>query len=154
MLDVLVVKPPGAVDGGFIFVPLGAREPLAVLHAMRRRRQNTGCTVGKPDTGAGERNLHHVFGEIAGRMGHRLIRSRNAAACRVVVGAEMSGDATARGSVKKSGQIRFSSLVEDRLCGFDHELESKQAFFDAKNIFERFEQACQRAWLSRETGFW
>src|SRR5882724_7064988 len=108
MLDMLVVEPPGAVDCVTIFAALGAREPLALLHPMWRRRQNVGCAVGNPDSGAGKRDLHHVFGKIAGRVEHCLVRGRDAAACRVIVSTEMSGDATARGRVEQSGQTRFT----------------------------------------------
>src|SRR5467141_1549250 len=111
MPDVLVVEPPGVVDRVAIFVALGPREPLTLLHPMRRRRQNVGSAVGKPDSGAGKRDLHHMFGKIASRVGHRLVRGRNATACRVIVSTEMSGDATARGSVEQLGQTRFAPPV-------------------------------------------
>src|SRR5467141_816570 len=154
MPDVRAMEPPGAVDCVTIFAALGAREPLALLHAMRRRRQNVGCAIRNPDSGAGKRDLHHVFGKIAGRVGHRLVRGRDAAACRVIVSTEMSGDATARGRVEQSGQTRFASPVEDRLGGFDHDLESKQTFLDVESGFERFEHTCQRGRLLRDHDFW
>ena len=41
---------------------------------MRADRHDVGGAVRQPDAGAGQRDLHHVLGEVARRMGHVLMR--------------------------------------------------------------------------------
>src|ERR1700693_5468517 len=95
MLDVSEVKPPGAMNGFAIFFLLSPREPLAFIRAMRRRGENVRCAIGEPYARARKRDLHHVFGEVAGGVVHHLIGRGDAAAGRVIVSAKMRGDAAA-----------------------------------------------------------
>ncbi len=80
-------------------------------------------------------------------MVHHLVRGGDAAAGRVIVSAEMRGDAPAAGRVQKPRQVRFPALVENRLRRFDHHLESQRAFFKAQRRFHRLEQVRQRGHL-------
>ena len=52
----------------------------------------------------GERHLHHVLGEVAGRVGHRLVRGGDVAGRGVVVGAEVRARAAALGGRDEPGQ--------------------------------------------------
>src|ERR1700674_3386124 len=89
MLDVSEVKPPGAMNGFAIFFLLSAREPLAYTRAMRRGGEHVRCAIGQPYARARKRDLHHVFGEVAGGVGHHLGGRGGAAARRVIVCAKM-----------------------------------------------------------------
>src|SRR5579872_1741048 len=85
VLDVSKVKPPGAMDCFTILRLLRGRELLTFFRAVWWRGEHVRRAIGEPEARSSERNLHHVFGEVAGGMVHHLIGRGDAAACRVIV---------------------------------------------------------------------
>src|SRR6185369_11569994 len=90
---------------------------------MRRNRHDVCRTIGKPDTRACKRNLHHVFRKIAGGVQHVLVSSGDAATRSVVISAEMRGDTPSFGSGKQKRQVDLSLMIDNRLRRFDHHLK-------------------------------
>src|SRR5205085_4859634 len=95
MLNMIVMKFPGAMDDGAVFVALILRQVRSFSSAMRGYRHDVRRAIREPDARPGERDLHHVLREIARRMHHVLVCCGNAATGRVVVGAEVRCYATA-----------------------------------------------------------
>ena len=95
MLNVIVVQLPCSMDHFPVLFDLLRRQRRATFgETMRSDRHDVCRTIGKPDAGAGKRNLHHVLRKVAGRMQHVLVRSGDVATGSVVVSAEVSRDAT------------------------------------------------------------
>src|SRR5437879_2769538 len=101
MLDVIVMKSPGPMDNCAVFVNLVLRQLLSFSSTTWSDRHDVGRAIREPDAGSGKRDLHHVLREIARRMHHVLVRRGNAAASRVVVGAEVRRNTTATSSLQK-----------------------------------------------------
>src|SRR5215213_11651818 len=115
MLNVAVVKLPRAMDHLTVLFDLLLRERRAAFDkTMRRHRHDVCRAIGEPDAGPGKRNLHHVLREIAGRMQHVLVRSGDVAAGGVIVGTEMSGNATPFSSSKQQREVDLSLMIDDR----------------------------------------
>ena len=99
MLYVIVMEFPGAMDHLAVFINLfGGQRGSTFAEAMRRHRHDVCRAIGKPDAGAGKRDLHHVFSKVTSRMHHVLVRRGDAATRGVVVSAKVRSDTTtARG---------------------------------------------------------
>ena len=112
ILDVVEVELPGGVDDAAVFFALLGRERRAgVAGAMRRDGQNVGGAIGEPEAGAGQGNLHHIAGEVAGGMEHVLVGGGDAAAGGVVIGAEVGGDAAAARSGHQAGEGALATVI-------------------------------------------
>ena len=110
MLNVIEVKFPGAMDHLPVFFDLlRSQRRAAFRETMRRDRHDVRRSVGKPDAGAGKRNLHHVFRKVASRMKHVLVRGRDVAAGRVVVSSEVRRNATPFTRSKQQRKIDLST---------------------------------------------
>ena len=98
---------PGALDGRAVLELLLRRERRpAGRGAVRADRHHVGRAVREVDARAGEHHLHHLLGELAGRVGHRLVRGGDAAGGGVVVGAEVGADAAALGGGRRAPAAR------------------------------------------------
>ena len=106
-----------------IFFVLSACELFPLVRAVERRRQDAGDAVGNPDAGPSEGELHHVSGEITGRVRQGLVVGGNSEAGRVIVSAKMRGGAAPGGCLEQARKIRFAAFVQNRLGGLDHQLE-------------------------------
>src|SRR5579862_9551469 len=96
MANVIEMKFPRMMDRGTIFADLfGGKWCGALCSMMNGNGKNVCGAVGKPDAGAGKSDLHHFTREVAGLVRHVLVGSRDTAAGRVVIRAEMRGHATA-----------------------------------------------------------
>src|ERR1044072_5542929 len=151
MLNVTVVQPPRSMDHFPVFFDLCGRQRWTTFsEAMRRNRHDVGRAVGKPDTGAGKRNLHHVLRKVAGRMQHVLVSCCDVASGSVVVSAEVSRNATTFRSSEQQGQIDLSAMIDDRLRGFDHHLEFQTALSELGVLFELCEQRSEERRVGKE----
>src|SRR6185503_18729520 len=91
----IVVQPPRSMDHFPVLFDLRGRQRWSAFgESMRRNGHDVSRAVGKPDAGAGKRNLHHVLREVAGWVQHVLVSRCDVAACSVVVSAEVSRNAT------------------------------------------------------------
>src|SRR5437868_12178269 len=94
MLDVVVMKLPGAIDHSKVLFNLLLGQARALRSAMRADGHDVGCAVREPDACAAQSDLHHVAREVAGRMRHVLVCSSYLATRSVIVCAEMRGGHT------------------------------------------------------------
>ena len=111
MPHVLGVQLPRAVDDARVLAALGGGERGARRGAMRPDRHDVGRAVRQPDAGARQRDLHHVLREVARRMQHVLMRGRDAARRRVVVGPEMRRDDAAAAFGDEPGSATLPSAA-------------------------------------------
>src|SRR5215213_8213247 len=114
MLNVTVMKFPRAMDHLAVLFNLLLREWWTTLkETMRRHRHDVRRSVGKPDAGAGKRDLHHVLREVARGMKHVLVRGRDVATGSVVVSAEVSRDTTSFSGSQQQRQIDLALMVDN-----------------------------------------
>ena len=134
--DVVGVEAPGGEHRGPVVALLVLGE---VLPLVGRDRHDVRRAVGEHHAGAGERDLHHVLGEVARRVPHLLVRGRDVAVRGVVVRAEVRGDQAAGGGAVQPRQDRAALRIEDALRGLDHDLEAQRAGVEAEPILEHVE---------------
>ena len=146
MIDVQL---PGAVDDGAVLLDLRRRSSSAPRcggdgHDVRG-------AVGEPEAGAGVGDLHHVPGEVAGRMVHALVRRGDVAAGGVVVGAEVRGHAAAARGVEQgaAGSRRRRSLRIDCVVSIMISSRSEPAG-KAERRLQAIEEIGERGDLLRE----
>ena len=84
-----------------------------------------------------QRHLHHVLGKVAGRMPHVLPGRRDATERRVIVGAEMRAPDTAAARRHERAERGRAVGREDRLRGFDHQLERDRSRSQLQRPLER-----------------
>src|SRR4029079_16003454 len=114
MLNVTVMQPPCSMDHFPVLLDLCGRQRWTTFgETMRRYGHHVSRVVGKPDAGAGKRNLHHVLCKVAGRMQHVLVRRSDVAACGVVVRAEVSRNATTFRRSKQQRKIDLPLMIDD-----------------------------------------
>ena len=82
----------------------GRQRRTTFSETMRRNGHNVSRAVGKPDAGAGKRNLHHVLRKVARRVQHVLVGRCDVAAGRVVISAEVGRNATSLGLTEQQRQ--------------------------------------------------
>ena len=97
--------------------------PRAVDDGSWTDRQNIGRAIREMNRRAGRRHLHHVFGELAGRMRHVLIRRGDVARGRVIVGAEMRSKDRPRPSAMSRGSAIVRRLRRST-ASFHHQLDA------------------------------
>src|SRR6185369_10816515 len=104
------------------------------------------------DAGAGKRDLHHVLREVTGRMEHVLVGRCDIAPGSVVVRAEVGRHATAFSSRQQQRKIDLSSMIDDRLRGFDHHFKLQTALGKFGLFFELSKQAdkCRHLFRNRD----
>ena len=139
MAQVVRVEPPRRMHRALVVAHLLRRKLLALRRLVRGDRHGGGGAVGEEDAGPRVRHLHHVLGEVAGRMPHALVRRDDVARGRVVVGAEVRREAAAARRGEQLRQHRLAVLVEDRLGGLDHRLHPQRAAWDAQLRLQRLE---------------
>ena len=117
---------------------------------VRADRHDVGGAVGEHHAGAGERHLHHVLGEVARGVRHRLVRGGDVAGGRVVVGPEVrAAAAAARAAATSAGSAtapRASKI--DCVVSTMSSIGSEPAG-EARLLLERRERLDQRRDLAR-----
>ena len=119
MAQVVGVQPPGRMDRALVLALLFFAEVVALVG---RDRHEGGRAVGEEDAGAGVRHLHHLLGEVAGRVAHVLVERGDVAARRVIVGAEVRRHHPAAGGPEELRKHRDAIGVEKGLRHFDHRI--------------------------------
>src|SRR5262249_39125329 len=89
MLNVVVVELPCSMHHGAILLQLLGRQRGIFGGTVRTNRHDVRRAIREPDARAGKSNLHHVLSEVAGRMHHVLMSGGDAAACSVIISAEV-----------------------------------------------------------------
>ena len=122
MLNVIVMKLPGAMNDGTVLINLIRRQDRACSGAMWANRHNVRCAIRKPDARTGKGHLHHVLRKVTRGMHHVLMGCRDAAARRVIVSAEVRRGAPAARCEEKQREIDSPLMIDDRLRRFYHHL--------------------------------
>src|ERR1051325_3179878 len=87
-------------------------------------------------------------------MQHVLMGRRDVAARSVIVSAEVSGDTAAFRGAKQKRKIDLATMIDDRLCGFDHHLKLQTAFSKTGLLLELCEECCECRHLFRNSDLW
>src|SRR5262245_2282479 len=91
----IVVKFPRSMHHGAVLLDLFLRQRWSTFDkTIGCHRHDVGCAIGKPDSGTGKGNLHHVFSEVAGRVKHVLMGRSDVTAGGVVISTKMSSHTT------------------------------------------------------------
>ena len=110
--------PEGVADGGGMVAP-GGVDGRGVVGG----RDQVGGAVRQANAGAGQRDLHDMAGEVAGRVGEALLGRGQAAGGGVVEDAEVGAGEPAARRIDHAREGQPARMVDDRLGRLDLDLE-------------------------------